>query len=242
MESDLSYWMDCSTEDSIDISAANTILFIGNQAVMNGNNYLRYQRPSAPSNPQTGTRTLNSLNVCDFDGTDDLIQVNGSNEPVSTSHVGVMAVNVDAVNNTTDAIFSMNATNDYQIDSNSTTEFLLQMNGTGWTDDEYGTDISGAWHIISWELDSTANTVTAWLDGTSVVSITDYNTDIDTAQEIKIFANRGSSVNPDGAVADFVMFDSADTDKRQKAEGYMAHRYGLEGNLPAGHPYKSSAP
>lgn len=28
----------------------------------------------------------------------------------------------------------------------------------------------------------------------------------------------------------------------QKAEGYLAHKWGLEGNLPSGHPYKSSAP
>ena len=32
------------------------------------------------------------------------------------------------------------------------------------------------------------------------------------------------------------------TDDRQKIEGYLAHRYGLEGNLPSDHPYKSAAP
>ena len=30
--------------------------------------------------------------------------------------------------------------------------------------------------------------------------------------------------------------------ERQKIEGYLAHRYGLEGNLPSDHPYKSAAP
>jgi hypothetical protein len=28
----------------------------------------------------------------------------------------------------------------------------------------------------------------------------------------------------------------------EKAEGYIAHKWGLEGNLPVSHPYKSSAP
>jgi hypothetical protein len=32
------------------------------------------------------------------------------------------------------------------------------------------------------------------------------------------------------------------TEDRQKIEGYLAHRYGLEGNLPSDHPYKSAAP
>jgi hypothetical protein len=32
------------------------------------------------------------------------------------------------------------------------------------------------------------------------------------------------------------------TTDRQKLEGYLAHKWGLEGNLPADHPYKSAAP
>ena len=33
-----------------------------------------------------------------------------------------------------------------------------------------------------------------------------------------------------------------DTNERQKIEGYLAHKYGLQGNLPSDHPYKSAAP
>jgi hypothetical protein len=32
------------------------------------------------------------------------------------------------------------------------------------------------------------------------------------------------------------------TDDRQKLEGYLAHKWGLEDNLPVGHPYKSGPP
>jgi hypothetical protein len=32
------------------------------------------------------------------------------------------------------------------------------------------------------------------------------------------------------------------TDDRQKVEGYLAWKWGLQGNLPSGHPYKGSAP
>jgi hypothetical protein len=34
----------------------------------------------------------------------------------------------------------------------------------------------------------------------------------------------------------------ASTSDRQKVEGYLAWKWGLQANLPAGHPYKSSAP
>jgi len=32
------------------------------------------------------------------------------------------------------------------------------------------------------------------------------------------------------------------TIERQKAEGYLAHKWGLTGSLDSGHPYKSSSP
>jgi hypothetical protein len=32
------------------------------------------------------------------------------------------------------------------------------------------------------------------------------------------------------------------TDDRQKVEGYLAWKYGVQTNLPAGHPYFSSPP
>ena len=53
--------------------------------------------------------------------------------------------------------------------------------------------------------------------------------------------NSNQSYN--GYVAEFVALASAasDTD-RQKMEGYLAHKWGLTANLPAGHPYKLVGP
>ena len=41
---------------------------------------------------------------------------------------------------------------------------------------------------------------------------------------------------------EFVLVDTDDTTTRQLIEGYLAWRWGLEGNLPSDHPYKSAAP
>ena len=46
----------------------------------------------------------------------------------------------------------------------------------------------------------------------------------------------------DGAVGEYIMLGTDSLEDRQKVEGYLAHKWGLEGNLPAGHPYKSSPP
>jgi len=46
-----------------------------------------------------------------------------------------------------------------------------------------------------------------------------------------------------GEISEIVFVNGAiATDDRQKLEGYLAWKWGLEGNLPAGHPYKSAPP
>lgn len=43
--------------------------------------------------------------------------------------------------------------------------------------------------------------------------------------------------------AEILIFNIAlSTEDRQKIEGYLAHKWGLDGNLDSGHPYKSSPP
>jgi len=53
----------------------------------------------------------------------------------------------------------------------------------------------------------------------------------------------GTSLYYDGQIAEIVLTASAlPLGDRQKVEGYLAHKWGLTANLPAGHPYKSAAP
>jgi hypothetical protein len=45
-----------------------------------------------------------------------------------------------------------------------------------------------------------------------------------------------------GHIAEVIISAGVDTDTRQKIEGYLAWKWGLEANLPSGHPYESAAP
>lgn len=46
-----------------------------------------------------------------------------------------------------------------------------------------------------------------------------------------------------GRIAEIIHVGSVvSTDTRQKIEGYLAHKWGLEANLPVGHPYKTTGP
>ena len=44
------------------------------------------------------------------------------------------------------------------------------------------------------------------------------------------------------SVADVPGTGGTDVSTFEKAEGYLAHKWGLTSNLPVSHPYKSSAP
>lgn len=91
-----------------------------------------------------------------------------------------------------------------------------------------------------------ANKLLAGVDGGTLVGT---NTGTDTpstsnpANPFQL-GSAGNNVWPlTGYIAEVCIFDAVlSTTDRQLTEGYLAWKWGLEGSLPAGHPYKSSAP
>jgi len=59
-----------------------------------------------------------------------------------------------------------------------------------------------------------------------------------------IYLGTRGNVTPvlNGTVFEVVILLNNSSSDREKTEGYLAHRYGIEGNLPSDHPYKSAAP
>ena len=45
-----------------------------------------------------------------------------------------------------------------------------------------------------------------------------------------------------GVIGEIIMVQTTDTTTRQKIEGYLAWKWGLQASLPVGHPYKAAAP
>jgi hypothetical protein len=71
----------------------------------------------------------------------------------------------------------------------------------------------------------------------------EYLTKVDMVNADLFFhANRGGNRELDGKFCELLMFNSNNTDLLEKAEGYLAHKWGIEGNLPSAHPYKSGPP
>jgi hypothetical protein len=83
-----------------------------------------------------------------------------------------------------------------------------------------------------------------FLDGTGLASV---NSSFNTANFGAVTRFIGCSSNTtnyfDGKIAEIVVLNNETTiTDRQKMEGYLAYKWGLQANLPVGHPYKSSPP
>lgn len=60
---------------------------------------------------------------------------------------------------------------------------------------------------------------------------------------VGFFGDKYGAANYEYSIGEVIMLNKAvSTADREKIEGYLAHRWGLEGSLPNGHPYKNSAP
>lgn len=109
--------------------------------------------------------------------------------------------------------------------------------------------VPDGWHLIGASLDTSAESLKAWLDGVEEVSAAATGASLP-ASSLYPLQIGGQTVS-DGIIGVSVPQDLAElivvpaalsTADRQKVEGYLAHRWGLSESLPADHPYKSAPP
>lgn len=120
-------WFDASDTSTITVSSG----FAVGWDDKSGNGYHAAQ-PTAANQPATGTRTLNGLNVLDFDGTNDRMQLNSGMYSLPNGNNTVVAVFVsDDVSSTEQRIFgATNGTSRYYLARNQSAGNLRAANRT----------------------------------------------------------------------------------------------------------------
>jgi len=105
-----------------------------------------------------------------------------------------------------------------------------------------------AFHLVGTIFNKTGNQIAARVDGSNAFTpVDDYDNAINTNQDVRIMRNRANE-RLDGQAAEFFVVGAlpgtggTDITEFEKAEGYLAHKWGLTANLPADHPYINSAP
>jgi hypothetical protein len=97
------------------------------------------------------------------------------------------------------------------------------------------------WIFVCARYDKVANKI--FLDGVEIESAV-YTSDIGAFSNVTV----GATIHSDNDYLDadiaeiIVLPEGTDTDTRQLIEGYLTWKWGLEANLPSGHPYESAAP
>ena len=195
--------------------------------------------------PTTGTRTINSLNVLDFDGNDNL-------ELVSTFSLGTDDYSVISVAqsdlNTVILLLSLSegtttGGRGLQLNKNTNiyTSIVWHAGGAETLNHSDGgapTDVFMHSVVVDF-----GATVKSYLNGDDEksASLSTASLNVNTIGVGKWYVNTSNRWN--GAKAEMIICNSAiSVDDRQKAEGYLAHKWGLTAKLPIGHPYKSVAP
>ena len=248
-------WFDASDTGSYTLSGSNVTAVTdkkGNATVtVNGT-------------PNVST-TLDSKNTFTFSGvgedftTDEFAQASSGNHWA----IGVMQWNTrndsqDSFWSTENNTVSLSSKRDYAI-SASTSNFDGELDLDGLSSNRISSTIGNkqdfssgiaqnTWVILVAIFNKTGNQIAVRVDGTDAFTpVNDYDNSLQTNMDLRIFRNRANE-RMGGRMAEFFSVASipgtggTDITDVQKAEGYLAHKWGLQGNLPVSHPYKSSAP
>lgn len=214
-----------------------------------GNGYNATQG-TAGNRPTLGTNTLNGYDVINFNGSTDVLDVplmNYTNQSLSIFFLG---------NRTgRDGSYSINILVKKAAPSDAVGVLIApdaSGGGRRWgmytSNSMFGTNTiytNNNWEVFEAVSDTTSNRVDYWSTGNDKG-----NTTLGLFNGTSVFNSGNSAIGNDqygsawqGDIAEIVVVDGTiGTSDRQKIEGYMAWRWGLEGDLPAGHPYKSAAP
>lgn len=179
---------------------------------------------NGPFQPSTGTRSLNGLNVIDFDGTRYMERIVAL--PASGDVAFHMVLAIDSVASAFAAILAIEAGNDFQIDANHGSQFDGRLNASG-----IGTSVTlsggpfGGAFILSAIFERTGAGTAEVFIADALRGTTAYSTSIDASAALHLMTNRSKNAWIDGAVGELIV--TGDTATRADYHLYLAQKWGL---------------
>ena len=226
-----------------DAADVTTITATGNQVTQmldkSGNGWTVAPLTAGKIGPDTGTRTLNGLNVLEWTkttgSTNQILENNSFTQAQPFFIAMVLRLDSDALSDQ-DFIFSGTETLAPRIAVRRTTNDSFQIfTDAGSVGTPIGSATEGNNYLASFYFNSTASTTR--INGTLLALGTIANNSF-TSLNIGGNFNEDQSLN--GFVAELVAF--ANPTDQEIMEGYLAWKWGLYNKLPIGHPYKNFPP
>lgn len=203
------------------------------------------------SKPAYASATQNSLNLVTFDGTNDFLESSALSNFISASAFTVLVV----VRHRDTKVGTSDSYNNEAILADDGGYFGLHTNGPSGTgsiqvlgynwdgNDDKAAAVIGAnnvWSVLVYTHGS--GTLSLYRNGGTATTAASGDTE-DLSGTLELGRSGVVNLYQEMDLAEVVILSSeVGTSDRQKLEGYAAHRWGLDGDLPGGHPYKSAAP
>ena len=209
------------------------------------------------------TQSLDSKNVFQFQSSEDFT-TNEFAQASSGNHWAIGLMQWNTINDTQDSFWSVETTSspkrDYAISSGNSSAFNGELDLDALSSNRISSTIGAkqdfnspgavpqnTWTIIAVFFNKTGNQIGVKVNGTSLFAINDYDNNVSTNLDLRIFRNR-SNERMQGLMAEFFTVagipgtGGTDISDLEKAEGYLAHKWGSTSLLPVSHPYKNTAP
>jgi hypothetical protein len=234
--------------DAADAATVTTVSGAVSQWNDKSGNANHATQSTSGSRPTRQAAVQNGLGALLFDGTDDWLS--GTTTPCTSDAKTIISVARNS--NATGGTVYMNR-------QGSNAKFLTRqifgastsfVSGDATTNNvTIATNLSTQWQgftISSWTQQSSNRAVFYWNNGTSYATTGIPLAELGSSGYRVGAAQDGVGVviqpHP-GNICELVVLNlEASTDTRQRIEGYLAWKWGLTANLPAGHPYKAIGP
>lgn len=218
--------------------------------------------------PTRVSSALNSLNVWDFSGSSEDFTTSDEQNVTdgSGNHWAIGVFLADTISDNQDSFYSFEnntvaagSKRDYAVSAGNASAFNGELDLDGLSSNRISSTIGNlqafdsavtldAFHIVGTIFNKTGNQISTRVDGADAFTpVNDYDRAISQKQDVRIMRNRANE-RLDGRVAEFFVVGAlpgtggTDITEFQKAEGYLAHKWGLTGNLPSDHPFKNVSP
>ena len=252
-------WIDASDTSSYTVSGSNLTAVTDKSGTYT---------MSVNNTPTVGD-TLNSLPVFTFANDNESLKSTSFEQVVSNSgnHWAIGVFRWDSVNNSKGSFWSFETNQspkrDYAVSSSSSSNsWPGELDLDGLSSNRISSTIGNSlewtglgglnqsqWYIVAVFFNKTGNQIGLRFDGrtNSFSPVSDYDNNLSPNQELRLMRNR-SGVHLNGRLAEFMTVadlpgtSGTDMSTIEKAEGYLAHKWGRTSALPSDHPYKNSAP
>ena len=260
LSSDLVMWINPSDTSTTVFNGSNILTSV-QDASGNANESI-----SINNSPHKGTEDSKEIIVFDHSSNEYLNTGTGLNIADNGNHWALFAGTIETANNTKDSIFSFDTAQsparDYAVSAGNSSQFDGELDLDGLSnyrisstignkqefDTPYPTISANTNFFLLVYFDKSGNEIGARINGSDAFTpVSDYDYSIQSQAKMNIFRNRGSQ-SFGGKLFEFMVSDgqpgtgSGDKTHIEKAEGYIAHKWGMASLLPNSHPYKNSAP